>query len=160
MKRSNFDELNENGKIVVKAKTLAAKDLEKLSSPYEQLAQKLKKSFNQNNDIIGKFRNTGKGKLASFAGALALGNKFLAGESVNAQEGLKAATEILNPLPFSMDEISVEMKKMNPEKYAEQFEMKKEQKRQAGELAALPGALEFGKKLQEMMRVKNMSKNK
>jgi len=146
MKYSNFDELNDKGKIVVKAKSKAAKDLEKFGSAYEQEAQNLKRAFNKGDDVIGKFK--GKGKLAAFAGALALGSKFLKGEDVHADEAFKAGAEALNPLPFSMDEIKVETDKMQPIKFAESLkaELDKKNKPMSKE-ETRKQALEFGKYL-------------
>lgn len=163
LKRTNFDELNEKGYVRVKgtpenikedavkvsASTPAAKKLESHSNPYEIETQNLKRAFRQGTDVVGKFRG---GKLGALAAIGTLGYQALKGEPVMAQDIVKSGAELLNPLPFSMDEIKSETDKMDLKKKLDQLIADKELERKMREERARPGALEFGKYLKKIQK--------
>lgn len=109
---SNFDKLNDTGKITVSAKSPKARELESLGSFVEQESQGLKRLFNKGDDVVGKFR--GKGKLGAFAAAIMGIGSMFGSKPASASEVFKSAAEVANPLPFGRDEIQSEMDKMDP----------------------------------------------
>jgi len=177
---TNLDDLNKGNAIKVSATDPAARILEKEASQIDPLQFKeAQRSLGtqapnimdvQKVDIAGAKSKAlenlsskgikGKGKIAAIGTILAGIGSAAAGEPVDSKELYRAGAEALNPLPFGIDELGNEMKKLEsatatPERIQQDLQrinQQKEQERQAREEAARPGALEFGKKFQELQK--------
>jgi hypothetical protein len=148
--KNKFDELEEKGYVRISAKTPEAKALER--GAMEADAQKLKAAFSRGDDVVGRLR--GKGKLGALAAGATLGYQALKGEPVMAQDIIKSGAELLNPLPFSLDEIKEETDKMNPKRKLDQLMVDKELERKLREEKAGPGALEFADRFSKALKSK------
>lgn len=177
--RTNFDDLNEGKAVRVSAKDDAGRILEQKASqidPKEYRMQQIRGVANpnimdvQNVDIAGAKKAAlegkmiaPKGKIGGKLGALAalgsLGYQAFKGEPVMAQDVFKAGAEAVNPLPFSLEELKAETDKMNPMQAVKDMQNAKEMERAQREEAARPGALEFGKTLEDMQQAEMPEQN-
>jgi hypothetical protein len=143
LKRTNFDELNEKGYVKIEGKP------EQPQHDYFRIKEgpaPIDKGYTKVPGKSGKFG----GKLGALAAAATLGYQALKGDKVMAQDVIKSGAELLNPLPFSMDEMKSEVDKMDSKKKLDQLMADKELERKIREDKARPGALEFGKYLKKM----------
>lgn len=117
------------------------------------LNPKVAKAEGMASKAVGKLPKVGGGgKLGALAALGTLGYQAFNGQPASAAEVFKAGAEVINPLPFSMEEMKTETDKMNPMAALEKLKAAKEQEKMDRESAATPGALEFGDKLQEMQQ--------
>jgi hypothetical protein len=181
---TNFDQLNEGKAIKIAAQSDAAKILENQGSQIDPLEYRLQQNMGkatpnimdvQKMDVAGAKKQAiegllmkpnmpaAKGKMGGKLGALAalggLGYSALKGEPVMAQDVFKAGAEAINPLPFSLEEIKDETSKLDPMRAVAKYKESQEADKMAREEAALPGALEFGDKLDEMQQNQPLEQN-
>lgn len=177
---NKFDELNRTGRTRVSSKDPAASILEKESSivdPHEfkeaqrhQNTETPRMGVDMNIDeakrkalenVSGSSRKSGKlkgklGAISTIAGALGAIGSAGASESIDPRELLKAGAEIVNPLPFDLEEIKEETGKLTQGMQGvvdEQMQKRQEESqvaKQQREEQALPGALEFSDEFKKM----------
>jgi len=142
-KKNKFDELNEKGYTKIDGN---APMPEHSYTRIKEGPAPIDKGYTKVPGKSGKFG----GKLGALAAIGSLGYQALKGEPVMAQDVVKSGAELLNPLPFSMDEMKSEVDKMDSKKKLDQLMADKELERKMREDKARPGALEFGKYLKKI----------
>lgn len=143
--KNKFDELNEKGYVKVPG---FQEPMDHSYTRFKEGPAPIDKGYTRVSGKSGKFG----GKLGALAAAATLGYQAFKGEPVMAQDVIKSGAELLNPLPFSMDEMKSEVDKMDSKKKLEQLMADKELERKMREEKARPGALEFGKYLSSLKK--------